>query len=53
MPVFYISYPVLGGSLHYVPTAQGEKEKAIAEAEKWIEANRLDGEKWEIQLVKK
>jgi hypothetical protein len=49
--VFYRAYPVLGGIRYYVATAQGRKEKAIAEAEKWIEANRLDGENFVVELI--
>jgi hypothetical protein len=50
---FYIVYPVLNGRRYYVATAQGRKEKAIAEAKNWIRFNRLSGEKWNIEICKK
>jgi hypothetical protein len=47
----YRAFPALaGGNRYYVPTACGTREKAIAEAEKWIAHNRLDGEVWTIEI---
>jgi hypothetical protein len=48
---FYRAYPVLDGIRYYVATAQGRKEKAIAEAKAWIETNRLDRENFVIELI--
>jgi hypothetical protein len=48
---FYRAYPVLGGIQYYVATAQGRKEKDVVEMERWIAANRLDGENFVIELV--
>jgi hypothetical protein len=51
MKTAYRAMPVLqGGNRYYVPTAQGTMPKAIAEAEKWIARNRLDGEIWSIAV---
>jgi putative nucleotidyltransferase with HDIG domain len=48
---FYRASPVLtGGDRYYVPTAYGTKEKAIAEAEKWIARNKAAGEVWTIEI---
>jgi hypothetical protein len=47
----YRAFPALaGGSRYYVPTAYGTREKAMAEAEKWIAHNRLAGEVWAIEV---
>jgi hypothetical protein len=47
----YRAFPALaGGNRYYVPTACGTREKAIAEAEKWIAHNGLDGEVWTIEI---
>jgi hypothetical protein len=48
---FFRAYPVLNGNRYYVPTAQGKKEKAVSEVEKWIAANRLTDEKWDIEVI--
>jgi hypothetical protein len=51
MKIAYKAIPVLqGGCKYYVSTAQGTMPKAIAEAEKWIARNRLDGEIWSITV---
>jgi hypothetical protein len=51
MKTIYRATPVLqGGGRYYVPAAQGTMPKAIAEAEKWIAWNRLDGEIWSITV---
>jgi hypothetical protein len=48
---FYRAFPVLAGANHYyVATACGTREKALAEAEKWIARNRADGEAWTIEV---
>jgi hypothetical protein len=47
----YRAFPALAeGNRYDAPTACGTKEKAIAEAEKWIAHNRLDGEVWTIEI---
>jgi hypothetical protein len=49
MKTAYRAIPVLrGGGRYHVPTAQGTMPKAIAEAERWVLENRLDGEIWTI-----
>jgi hypothetical protein len=49
--ILFRVYPVLGGIRYYIATAQGTKEKAIAEAKNWISFNRLAGEKWDIEVI--
>jgi hypothetical protein len=47
----YRAFPALaGGNRHYVATACGTREKAIAEAEKWIARNKAAGEVWAIEV---
>jgi hypothetical protein len=47
----YRAFPVLaGGNHYYVPTARGTREKAVAEAEKWIARNKAAGEVWGIEI---
>jgi hypothetical protein len=49
----YRAFPALaGGNHYYVPTACGTREKAVAEAEKWIAHNRRAGEVWAIEVEK-
>jgi hypothetical protein len=47
----YRATPALqGGGSYHIPTAQGERGKAIAEAENWIAHNRLNGEVWSVKV---
>jgi hypothetical protein len=48
---FYIAFPILKGKRYYVATAQGTIEKALAEAQNWIKANKLAGEKWAVEII--
>jgi hypothetical protein len=51
MKTAYRAIPVLqGGGRYHVPTAHGAMSKAIAEAERWVSENRLDGEIWTITV---
>jgi hypothetical protein len=48
----YRATPVLQAyGRYYVPAASGARAKAIAEAEKWLSANRLPGEVWAIEVT--
>jgi hypothetical protein len=47
---FFRAWPVLDGIRRYVDTAWGRREKALAEAGKWIERNKLAGESWTIEV---
>jgi hypothetical protein len=50
---FYRAFPALaGGNRYYVARACGTREKAVAEAEKWIARNRATGEVWAIEVQK-
>jgi hypothetical protein len=47
---FKVTPVIRGGGRYPVPTAQGTYQKAIAEAEKWILANRLEGEIYGFEI---